>query len=74
MLAVAVLLVILPVLVKPGPSLAALAMISLGVPVYVCLVMTSPWKLRPTILDQWSGKHCSLDLLAGTIIWYILIR
>lgn len=65
MLVVAVLLVILPVLVRPGPSLAALAMISMGVPVYVCLVMSSPWKLRPAILDQWSGEGCAIDLYSS---------
>lgn len=57
MLVVAVLLVILPVLVKPGPSLSAFSMISLGAPIYVCLVMTTPWRLRPSILDQWSGER-----------------
>jgi L-type amino acid transporter 9 len=59
MLVVAVFLVLLPLLDKPVPTLTAFGVISLGAPVYLCFVMTTPWKIRPSVLDRWSGAFSS---------------
>ena len=45
-------LVILPIFQKPVPSLTAFGVILLGVPVYIFLVMETPWRLRPKTLDK----------------------
>ena len=63
MLAVSLFLVLLPVLARPGPSLAAFGMILLGIPVYVCLVMDTPFKIRPAFLDRLSGESGKFDLM-----------
>ena len=67
MLVVAVFLVLLPLLDKPVPTLTAFAVISLGAPVYLCFVMTTPWKIRPSVLDRWSGKMTLLLGVRGSI-------
>ena len=45
-------LIVLPVIQKPVPSLLAFGGVLLGVPVYVFLVMETPWKLRPKVFDR----------------------
>lgn len=51
-----VFLITLPILQKPAPTLLALAVILLGIPVYVLFVMETPWRLRPKMLDKISSK------------------
>ena len=58
-------LVILPVIQKPLPTLMAFGIILLGLPVYVFLVMETPWKLRPKILDRVSQ---SLSTFTSTVL------
>ena len=45
-------LVVLPVIQKPVPTLLAFGGVLLGVPVYVFLVMETPWQLRPKKFDR----------------------
>ena len=49
-------LLLLPILLKPGPTLLALGATLIGVPFYIFLVMETPWELRPKRLDQLSSK------------------
>ena len=51
-----VFLVVLPILQKPAPTLLALGTTLLGIPFYVFLVMETPYRLRPKILDRISSK------------------
>lgn len=51
-----VFLIILPTFQKPVPTLLAMTVILLGVPVYILFVMETPWRLRPKILDNLSSK------------------
>jgi len=53
-------LTILPIQQKPGPSLMAFGVLLLGLPVYACLVMEEPWKLRPQFLDTLNGKATTI--------------
>ena len=55
MIVVSLFLVIMPLTSELGPSFLAFVVILSGVPVYIFLVMETPWKLRPTVLDQCSG-------------------
>jgi len=57
MVVIAFLLVVLPVVKEPLPSFLAFGAILLGVPVYIFLVMETPRKLRPRVLDRISGMH-----------------
>ena len=59
MIVVSLFLVIMPLASEPGPSFAAFAIILSGVPVYIFLVMETPWKLRPTFLDRCSGMSAN---------------
>ena len=52
-------LVVLPVVQKPLPSLMAFGVILLGVPVYVFLVMETPWRLRPKVFNRISHSLSS---------------
>ena len=45
-------LIVFPVIQKPVPTLLAFGGVLLGVPVYVFLVMETPWKLRPKVFDR----------------------
>ena len=49
------LLVVLPVVQEPLYSFLAFGAILLGVPVYIFLVMETPWKLRPRVIDRISS-------------------
>jgi len=60
MVMVAFLLVVLPVVREPRPSLLAFGAILLGVPVYIFLVMETPRKLRPRVIDRISGTLLNL--------------
>ena len=51
-LLVSLFLVVLPVVQKPLPSLMAFGVILLGVPVYVFLVMETPWRLKPEVFNR----------------------
>ena len=57
------LLVVLPVVQEPLPSFLAFGGILLGVPVYMFLVMETPWKLRPRVIDRISSMQCTLILI-----------
>ena len=54
------LLVVLPVVQEPLPSFLAFGAILLGVPVYIFLVMETPRKLRPRVIDRISGTLLNL--------------
>ena len=58
-------LVLLPVIQKPVPTLMAFGTILLGLPVYVFLVMETPWKLRPELFDRVSQ---SLSIFSSTVL------
>ena len=47
---------------KPLPSFLAFGAILLGVPVYIFLVMETPRKLRPRVIDRISGTLLNLNL------------
>ena len=55
MILVSVFLVVVPLVQQPIPSLAAFAVILVGVPVYVFLVMEQPCRLWPRIFDRVTG-------------------
>ena len=55
MVVLSFLLVLLPVIKEPVPSFIAFGAILLGVPVYIFIVMESPWRLRPKIFDRISS-------------------
>ena len=54
MVIVSILLVIIPLWQEPLPQLLAFAGMLAGVPVYFFIVMESPRKLRPKVLDKFS--------------------
>ena len=54
-------LVVLPVIRKPVPTLMAFGTTLLGLPVYVCLVMETPWKLRPKLFDRVSQSFSTFS-------------
>ena len=56
------LVIMLPVAIKPTPAIIALVTTGVGVPVYIFLVMETPRRLRPMILDRISSK---LTILCG---------
>ena len=56
MVVVAVFLVVLPLFSEPVPSLTAFGVILLGIPVYIFVVMETPWRFRPKVFDRISGK------------------
>lgn len=49
-------LIFTPLLSAPVGPLVAMGFVILGVPVYFFLVMDSPWKIRPRIIDLLSGE------------------
>ena len=55
MIVVSLFLVIMPLTSEPVPLFVAFAIILSGAPVYIFLVMETPWKLRPDFLDRCSG-------------------
>lgn len=57
MVLAAVLLVVLPLLSEPVPSLTAFGVILLGIPVYIFVVMETPWRFRPKVFDKISGEY-----------------
>jgi len=60
MMVISFLLVVLPVVQEPLPSFLAFGAILLGVPVYIFLVMETPRKLRPWVIDRISGTLLNL--------------
>jgi len=64
MVMVAFLLVVLPVVQDALPSLLAFGAILLGVPVYIFLVMETPWKLRPRVIDRISSTQYNVLTIA----------
>ena len=55
MILVSVFLVVVPLIQQPIPSLAAFAILLVGVPVFVFLVMEQPCRLRPSFIDRVTG-------------------
>ena len=55
------LVIVLPVAIKPTPAIIALVTTGVGVPVYIFLVMETPRRLRPMILDRISSKLMTLS-------------
>ena len=58
MVCVSVLLVVIPLYQSPVQSVVAFIMVLCGIPVHVFLVMETPRRLRPKILDTISGEMC----------------
>lgn len=50
------LVILLPVAKKPTPAIIALVTTVIGIPLYFLLVMESPWRLRPKMIDRFSSK------------------
>ena len=61
-ISVSAFLIFAPLLDTPLSPLIALGFLALGVPVYFFLVMQTPWKIRPKIIDRISGIEYKLAL------------
>ena len=75
-ISVSVFLVLLPLFQEPKPILLALCTSLIGIPVYVFIVMETPWRLRPKILDRISSKlkpsiTCMVDIPLIIVSMYI---
>ena len=64
---VSIFLVLLPLFQEPKPTLLALGASLIGIPVYVFIVMETPWRLRPKMFDRISSKLKFLDIYALSI-------
>lgn len=74
MIVVAVFLIGLPLANAPGWPLAAFGLVLSGIPVYLVVVMETPWKIRPVFLDKWSGKKSHVCMYIYCCLLCLLIE
>ena len=54
-------LLIIPVIISPGPAMIDLGVALTAIPVYLIFVMERPYKIRPKFIERLSGMYVYLS-------------